>query len=69
MVPLSCCVINQYDEYIDPSKCQTHKTGPPERKSGEANEALNYRVRYTGVAKLLQGVEVGMDPRSGERIA
>ena len=44
MVPPSCCVRNQYDELVDKEKCQTHKTGPPETNSGQANEALNYRV-------------------------
>ena len=43
MVPPSCCVKNQYDEIVNLEKCQTFKTGPPSRNSGEANEALHYR--------------------------
>ncbi len=44
MVPLSCCVRDVYDDIINEQKCQLHRSGPPEKKSGDANEALNYRV-------------------------
>ncbi len=43
MVPSSCCIKNQYNEYVDLEKCQTFKTGPPSHNSGEANEALHYK--------------------------
>lgn len=46
MVPLSCCVKDQYGEYVNPQKCQTWQMGPPKLASGPSiNEALFYDVR------------------------
>ncbi|KAK2168149.1 hypothetical protein LSH36_20g14009 [Paralvinella palmiformis] len=46
-VPLSCCKIDMYGQYIDVTKCQTFYEGPPATVSGQYNEALNYRGCYT----------------------
>lgn len=43
-VPPSCCLKNQWDDYINLEKCQTWIRGPPGKQSGDANEALHYRV-------------------------
>jgi hypothetical protein len=45
-VPPSCCLRNQWDEYINKEKCQTWTRGPPGKQSGELNEGLHYRGCY-----------------------
>lgn len=61
MVPLSCCVKDQYGEYVNPQKCQTWQMGPPKLASGTSiNEALFYDGCYVYGSKLLSRVTGGI---------
>lgn len=61
MVPPSCCVKDQYGEYINLMKCQTWQSGPPKLASGPTmNEALFYNGCYVYGSKLLQRVSGGI---------
>ena len=43
-VPATCCVTNQYGDYVNKQLCQTNSQGPPGQNSGDRNTALHYRV-------------------------
>jgi hypothetical protein len=50
MVPESCCVKNQYGNYINLQKCQNWQLGPPNKQSGlDANEAVFYKVSFASL--------------------
>ena len=51
-VPPSCCVRDQYGDYLDQQKCQTWNQGPPGKNSGDENSAVYYRVWLVSVLKL-----------------
>lgn len=61
MVPPSCCVKDQYGEYVNQQKCQTWQLGPPKLASGPMiNEALFYTGCYAYGSQLLHRVTGGL---------
>jgi hypothetical protein len=56
LVPESCCVRNQYNDYVDKEKCQTWPLGPPTVHSSVRNEALFSRGCYEAGKKVVYDI-------------
>jgi len=61
MVPESCCVKNQYGNFINLQKCQNWQLGPPNKQSGlDTNEAVFYKGCFTIGRGILEDVGNGV---------